>query len=130
VGEAAVGAAQAADRDFDMAQVAVLRPCGKLPTPQRFSEQPLHQRLVAAEQQRSGRAAESLRFAVAEECLEGGIHVGERAALGVRIQQGDGNAASAEGGARQGAIRKQPEQGRRGLGLAGFAGNRHELLLP
>src|SRR5262245_22577181 len=98
-----------------MAGLAGLRPRHQLPAPVRVGQHALRESLVAAKQN-GRRLAEQLALAMTEESLERRVRVRECATLAAGIEEGDRETASAERGARQGAVGEQPEQRRRRVG--------------
>src|SRR5688500_1985993 len=90
----------------------------------------MHQRLIALEEERRERPTERFAGAIAEEALEGCVHIGDRARARARIEHGERKAAGAERSARKRAVRKQARKRRRVFGLLQSLGKRHARVLP
>ncbi len=124
--QACVGAADRAERELHGTRHAVLAAGLELPAGGGFGEQPVHERVVAAEEQRRQGPAEHLAGPVAEEAFEGGVGVRHQARGRGRVDDGEREGAGPERRAGQRAVRKQAEKRRRRLGFRHFVENPHE----
>jgi hypothetical protein len=104
VGEASLVIAKRAEGHLDAAYAAVLAPGFELPEGRCLGEEAIEHRLVAAENERCKRPAGGFAAAQAEEALEGGIGVNHGPPGGGGVDDSEGEAAGAQGRARQRAI--------------------------